>query len=76
MTSAFIIKELRGALALRLFCGRSSFPPPKTEQAELCIWYYRIQKYVLLYIEENKDNGIVYYKSNTQCRYFYGVMRI
>jgi len=28
MTSAFIIKELRGALALRLFCGRSSFPPP------------------------------------------------
>ena len=30
MTSAFIIKELRGALALRLFCGRSSFPPPHT----------------------------------------------
>lgn len=28
MTSAFIIKELRGARALRLFCGRSSFPPP------------------------------------------------
>ena len=27
MTSAFIIKELRGARALRLFCGRSSFPP-------------------------------------------------
>ena len=30
MISAFIIKELRGALALRLFCGRSSFPPPET----------------------------------------------
>jgi hypothetical protein len=29
MTSAFIIKELRGARALRLFCGRSSFPPFK-----------------------------------------------
>jgi hypothetical protein len=28
MTSAFSIKELRGARALRLFCGRSSFPPP------------------------------------------------
>ena len=28
MTSSFIIKELRGARALRLFCGRSSFPPP------------------------------------------------
>jgi hypothetical protein len=28
MTSAFIINELRGARALRLFCGRSSFPPP------------------------------------------------
>jgi hypothetical protein len=28
MTSAFIIKGLRGARALRLFCGRSSFPPP------------------------------------------------
>jgi len=28
MTSAFIIKELRGARALRLFCGRSAFPPP------------------------------------------------
>ncbi len=28
MTSAFIIKELRGARALRLFCGRSSLPPP------------------------------------------------
>ncbi|ABC77515.1 hypothetical cytosolic protein [Syntrophus aciditrophicus SB] len=27
MTSAYIIKELRGARALRLFCGRSSFPP-------------------------------------------------
>ena len=27
MTSAFIIKELRGTRALRLFCGRSSFPP-------------------------------------------------
>jgi hypothetical protein len=27
-TSAFIIKELRGARALRLFCGRSAFPPP------------------------------------------------
>ena len=30
MTSAFIIKELRGARALRLFCGRSAFPPPST----------------------------------------------
>ncbi len=30
MTSAFIIKELRGARALRLFCGRSSFPPPSS----------------------------------------------
>ena len=30
MTSAFIINELRGARALRLFCGRSSFPPPIT----------------------------------------------
>jgi hypothetical protein len=29
MTSAFIINELRGARALRLFCGRSSFPPPR-----------------------------------------------
>lgn len=29
MTSAFIIKELRGARALRLICGRSSFPPPR-----------------------------------------------
>ena len=28
MTSAFIINELRGARALRLFCGRSSLPPP------------------------------------------------
>jgi len=28
MTSAFIIKELRGARALRLFSGRSAFPPP------------------------------------------------
>jgi len=28
MTSAFIIKKLRGARALRLFCGRSAFPPP------------------------------------------------
>ena len=28
MTSSFIINELRGARALRLFCGRSSFPPP------------------------------------------------
>ena len=28
MTSAFIIKELRGTQALRLFCGRSAFPPP------------------------------------------------
>ena len=28
MTSAFIIKELRGARALELFCGKSSFPPP------------------------------------------------
>jgi len=28
MISAFIIKELRGAWALRLFCGRSAFPPP------------------------------------------------
>jgi len=27
MTSAFIIKELRGARALRLNCGRSAFPP-------------------------------------------------
>ena len=27
MSSAFIIKELRGAQALRVFCGRSSFPP-------------------------------------------------
>lgn len=27
MTSAFIIKELRVARTLRLFCGRSSFPP-------------------------------------------------
>lgn len=27
MTSAFIIKELRGSRALRLFCGRSSIPP-------------------------------------------------
>ena len=31
MLSAFIIKELRGAWALRLFCGRSAFPPPCTE---------------------------------------------
>lgn len=31
MTSAFIIKELRGARALRLFCGRSSFPPPTAQ---------------------------------------------
>lgn len=29
ITSAFIIKELRGARALRLFCGRSAFPPPR-----------------------------------------------
>ena len=29
MTSAFIIKWLRGARALRLFCGRSSPPPPE-----------------------------------------------
>ena len=29
MTSAFIIRELRGARALRLICGRSAFPPPK-----------------------------------------------
>ena len=28
MTSAHIIKALRGARALRLFCGRSAFPPP------------------------------------------------
>lgn len=28
MTSAFIIKELRGSRALRLIYGRSSFPPP------------------------------------------------
>ncbi len=28
MTSTFIIKELRGARALRLFCGKSAFPPP------------------------------------------------
>lgn len=28
MTSAFIINELRGVQALKLFCGRSSFPPP------------------------------------------------
>jgi hypothetical protein len=28
MTSAIIIKELRGTLVLRLFCGRSAFPPP------------------------------------------------
>ena len=34
MTSAFIIKELRGALALRLFCGRSSFPPPDKNPIE------------------------------------------
>jgi hypothetical protein len=27
MTSAIIIKELRGTLVLRLFCGRSAFPP-------------------------------------------------
>jgi len=26
--SAFSINELRGARALRLFCGRSAFPPP------------------------------------------------
>jgi len=32
MTSAFIINELRGARALRLFCGRSSFPPPVHDQ--------------------------------------------
>ena len=31
MTSAFIIKELRGARALRLFCGRSAFPPPVSQ---------------------------------------------
>jgi hypothetical protein len=31
MTSAFIINELRGARALRLFCGRSAFPPPITK---------------------------------------------
>lgn len=34
MISAFIIKELRGARALRLFCGRSSFPPPILKQAK------------------------------------------
>ena len=28
MTSSFIIKKLRGERALRLFCGRSAFPPP------------------------------------------------
>jgi hypothetical protein len=28
MASAFIVKELRGARALRLFYGRSAFPPP------------------------------------------------
>ena len=30
-TSAFIIKELRGVRALRLLCGRSSSPPPKSK---------------------------------------------
>ena len=29
MISAFIIKELRGARALRLFCARSTPPPPE-----------------------------------------------
>lgn len=33
MISAFIIKELRGAWALRLFCGRSAFPPPAYAKA-------------------------------------------
>ena len=27
-------------------------------------------------IEENKSNGIVYYESDIQCRYFYAIMRI
>lgn len=38
MTSAFIIKELRGARALRLFCGRSSFPPPSYQIPTLIGW--------------------------------------
>ncbi len=35
MASAFIIKELRGARALRLFCGRSAFPPPITKDQSI-----------------------------------------
>jgi len=38
MTSAFIIKELRGARALRLFCGRSAFPPPIPKIPTLIGW--------------------------------------
>lgn len=34
MTSAFIIKELRGARALRLFSGRSAFPPPEEKKGD------------------------------------------
>jgi hypothetical protein len=33
MTSAFIVKELRGARALRLICDRSAFPPPFEKDA-------------------------------------------
>ena len=36
MTSSFIIKELRGARALRLFCGRSAFPPPSNNFKKSC----------------------------------------
>ena len=37
-TSSFIIKVLRDARALRLFCGRSSFPPPKKNRALRCLF--------------------------------------
>jgi hypothetical protein len=48
MTSAFIIKELRGARALRLNCGRSAFPPPFESPK-----YPPFRAFLLMQIDEN-----------------------
>ena len=40
MTSAFIIKELRGARALRLFCARSAHPPPRNKNKPMKVGFF------------------------------------
>jgi len=77
MISAFIIKELRGAWALRLFCGRSTHPPPfllitncyLLQKPEVDGHLYN-EKYkgvvhmlrVFAYLQQHPVSGVFYYR--------------